>query len=164
MIPTRYSQLCSWLPLVLALLGAACSGAHEPTQGTAPAPPRPPIAPTANVPALVGATISELRTRLGPPGRPPRGFHDPSAITGTSRPGSEPLDSVAAFRVGGLPLLASYDARSGRVHDLLLLGPHEDVLMGQASLQANAAAYLVLPVFRPEQPGRLLGLRVVPTR
>lgn len=162
MISTRYSRFCSRLLPALALL-TACSGAHEPTQGTALASPRPAIAPTANVPALVGATISELRARLGPPGRVPAGFYDPSAYTGINYAGSQQSDSVAAFQVGGLLLLANYDARSGRVHDLLLLGPHEDVLMGQASLQANAAAYLVLPVFRPRPPGRLLGLRVVPT-
>jgi hypothetical protein len=60
--------------------------------------------------------------------------------------------------------VASYNARSRQVRDLLLLGHHEDSLMGRAHLRPNAATYLVMPVFRDNRSFRLLGLRVIPTK
>lgn len=144
------------------LLAASCSGTHEPTQ-QATAAPRSSITPTANVPALLGASIDGLRSRLGT-GQPlPPGFADPLnvaiATNSTAR-----ADSQATFRTGGLTLVASYNARTRQVSDVLLLGQHEDSLMGRASLLTNSHDYLVLPVFRQDKPTRLLGLRIVKTR
>ncbi|WP_198172780.1 hypothetical protein [Hymenobacter ginkgonis] len=69
-----------------------------------------------------------------------------------------------AFKMQGFTLVANYDARTRQVRDLLLVGQHEDSLMGRASLQSNAANYLVLPVFQTGSANRLLGLRIVPTK
>jgi hypothetical protein len=71
---------------------------------------------------------------------------------------------VTTFRTGGLTLVASYNARSREVRDLLLLGHHEDSLMGRAHLQANTPSYLVMPVFYNGNAYRLLGLRVIPAK
>lgn len=137
----------SWLAL------SACSGTHEPAQTPAASQPRGSIAPTTNVPALVGASIDGLRRRLGPTQPLPAGFGDPVMAP----------DSVLAFRTGGLLLLASYDARTRQVRDLLLLGRHEDSLMARATLRTSSPSYLVLPVFRTGSANHLLGLRVIPT-
>lgn len=137
---------------------AACSGAHEPAQTTTTA--RADAAIKANVPALVGLSIDDLHHRLGPLQPLPAGFVDPKVSSGNETRPTMP-DSVAAFQMGGLTLIASFDARTREVRDLLLLGSHEDSLMAQAALRSNASNYLVLPVFYTQQPNRLLGLRVV---
>jgi hypothetical protein len=135
---------------------AGCSGAHEPTQtvGTAP---HAVVAPTANIPALLGHSIDELRSRLGASYTLPAGYRD------LLSDGKASADSLLAFRTGGLQLVAAYDVRTRQVRDLLILGQQEDTLMGRASLQSSARGYLVLPVFRPDNPNRLLGLRVLAT-
>jgi hypothetical protein len=72
-------------------------------------------------------------------------------------------DSLLAFRTGGLTLIASYNAHTRQVRDLLVLGHQEDSLMARASLRANTNEYLLLPVFLTNRPNRLVGLRVVKT-
>jgi hypothetical protein len=135
---------------------AGCSGAHEPTQ-VASTPTHAAITPTANVPALLSSSIDGLRNRLGAAHSLPAGYPDPLSVDKAS------ADSLLAFRTGGLQLVATYNARTRQVHDLLILGQQEDSLMGKASLRSSAREYLVLPVFRPDNPNRLLGLRVIAT-
>ncbi|MGI4835754.1 MAG: hypothetical protein ACRYFK_20040 [Janthinobacterium lividum] len=161
------SLVCSargWL-LAASLAGASwlvgsCSGAHEPVQrGPETTRLRPEIKPTANVPALLGKSIEELRRRLGAAQPLPLIFTD---LTLYDNLAPQPTDSVLVFRTGGLLLAASYNTRSRRVNDLLLLGRHEDSLMHRATLRADAPGYLILPLFYPKRPGALLGLRVIP--
>lgn len=152
-----------------ATLGSAwgvlsgCSGAHEPRRAPLPETRHVQVAPTADVPALVGLSIDGLRQRLGPPQPLPDQLADgeAGALLYTSR---GQLDSLLVFRTGGLLVLATYDARSRRVRDLLLPGHHEDSLMGRAHLRSSASNYLVMPVFRNTRSFRLLGLRVIPTK
>ena len=141
------------------VLAASCSGAHEPTQQTTAAP-RAAIIPTANVPALLSASIDSLRHQLGTAQPLPAGFADPLNVAVAANSAAR-ADSQAAFRTGGLTLVASYNARTRQVNDILLLGQQEDSLMGRASLRTNSRSYLVLPVFRQDSPTRLLGLRIV---
>ncbi|WP_223649285.1 hypothetical protein [Hymenobacter psoromatis] len=148
----------AWL-LLAGGLAAGCSGAHESAQ-TATAPAAATITPTANVPALLGASIDGLRKRLGAAQPLPVDFTDPLNQALTSGPTARP-DSLAAFRTGGLTLIASYDARTRQVRDLVILGRHEDSLMGRASLRANSLNYLIMPVFRVDKPSHLLGLRII---
>lgn len=149
----RASLLC-----VGCWLTGGCSGAHEPTQ-TLPNVPRASIAPATNVPALLGRSIDDLRTKLGPTQQMPRSFIDPIVASSAGPTGQG--DSLAAFRTRGLTLVASYDARTREVRDLLIVGRHEDSLMAQASLQARARHYLIMPVFYADRPNHLLGLRVI---
>ncbi|MGI4762680.1 MAG: hypothetical protein ACRYF0_18360 [Janthinobacterium lividum] len=135
---------------------AGCSGAHEPTQVVG-ATTHAAVAPTANVPALLGSSIDGLRSRLGTAHPLPAGYLDPLSA------GIASTDSLLSFRTGGLQLVATYNAQTRQVRDLLVLGQQEDSLMGRASLRSSAREYLVLPVFRPDNPQRLLGLRVLAT-
>jgi hypothetical protein len=143
------------LALSLAgLLVIGCSSSHEPPHVPASGPAHGQIAPTTDVPALLGKSIDDLRQQLGARHPLPAGL---TAIdTSTNSP-----DSLAAFRTGGLTLVASYDARSRQVRDLLLIGSHEDSLMGRAGLRTNATDYLIMPVFKGRNSHRLLGLRIV---
>lgn len=140
-----------------------CSGSHEPSRVMPAQVGHVQVAPTTNVPALLGNSIDELRQRLGPPQPLPAQFatSEASFLLYTSR---DRLDSLAVFRTGGLLLLATYDAHSRRVRDFLLLGHHEDSLMGRAHLRSGAANYLIMPVFQDVRSFRLLGLRVIPTK
>lgn len=136
---------------------AGCSGSHEPTQ-TVPTPPRASITPTTNVPALLGKSIDDLRSKLGPAQALPANFKDPLlTVTGAS----SVADSLAAFPTGGLTVVARYDARTRQVRDLLVLGSHEDSLMARASLRASARRYLLMPVFFADRPSHLVGLRII---
>lgn len=148
--------------LGLGLLLAGCSRAPEVRHGPTPAIARAQVAPTTDVPALLGASIDGLRQRLGAPVPLPASLRS-SAATTVLAGAVGASDSVATFRTGGLLLLASYDARSRRVRDLVLLGHHEDSLMGRARLRTNAASYLVMPVFYTGHAFRLFGLRVIAT-
>ena len=144
--------------LSLSLLLAGCSGGRESRHAPSAEARHAQVAPTADVPALVGVSIDALHQRLGA-SRPV------AAKVAAAMP--EKLlnlaDSVAAFRTGGLTLIASYNARSRQVRDLLLLGHHEDSLMGRARLRSNDPNYLVMPVFYADNSYRLLGLRVLST-
>jgi hypothetical protein len=159
-----FGNLGSWPGRWAAALGtggllAACSGSHESRHVAATGSMQLQVAPTADVPALLGASIDDLHRRLG-------AMQPLPAALAAALPGSRLVltDSVTTFRTGGLTLVASYDARSREVRDLLLLGHHEDSLMGRAHLQANAANYLVMPVFYKGNSFRLLGLRVIATK
>jgi hypothetical protein len=150
----RYAR--SGWQLVLALVSlllADCSSSHEPPHGPS-GPAHVQVASTANVPALLGKSIDDLRQQLG--ARQPLPVGLTAIDTSTNSP-----DSLAAFKTGGLTLIASYDARSRQVRDLLLLGNHEDSLMGRANLRTNATNYLIIPVFYGRNSHRLKGLRIV---
>jgi hypothetical protein len=121
------------------------------------------VAATTDVPALLGLPIDTLRHRLGPPQPLPKQFAS-SEVGAQLHTARGRLDSLLVFRTGGLLLLATYNAQSRRVRDFLLLGHHEDSLMGRAHLRAGTGRYLVMPVFRDSRSFRLLGLRVIPTK
>ncbi|WP_310392092.1 hypothetical protein [Hymenobacter sp.] len=144
-------------------LVGACSGTHEPLQDRAAPVVAVPLRSGAkvDVPGLLGLSIDEVSQRLGPRLPVPAGFVDPVVAPLVQR--NAPLDSMVLFRHQGLALVASYDHRTRRVSDLLLLGSNESELMSRGQLQIGAAKYLVLPVFQERHPTRLLGLRVVGT-
>jgi hypothetical protein len=142
------------LALALVSLLAACSSSHEPPHVPASGPARVQVAPTADVPALLGKSIDGLDQQLG--ARQPIPVRLPYLKMSVNS-----SDSLAAFRTGGLTLIASYDAHSREVRDLLLVGNHEDSLMGRASLRTNATNYLIMPVFYGRNSRRLLGLRII---
>ncbi len=151
-----------WSAVAAGALLAGCSGAHEPPHMhmSGSSAGHASIAPTTDVPALLGVTIDGLRRQLGTPRPLPPGiqrYEATGVLLGTP-------DSIATFQTGGLLVIANYDAHSRQVRDLLLLGHHEDSLMARASLRANATTYLVMPVFHKGSPYRLLGLRVIATK
>ncbi|AMJ66440.1 hypothetical protein [Hymenobacter sp. PAMC 26628] len=153
-------RFAKFLPLLL--LGAAaqlaCSRAREredsSTARVSVPPARTAAAPAVNLAAVVGRSIDEVRRQLGPARALPAGFQDPVRRSGT--------DSTLAFQPRGLTVVASYDARTRRVLDLLVLGNDEEALMRRTGLLAEAPGYLLLPVFAVNRSTRLVGLRIVP--
>jgi len=153
-------RLGQWATIFGAcLLLAACSGAHESRHVANGSSTQVQVTPTTDVPALLGASIDGLRQRLGAT------MPLPATLANALPEARLALqDSVTTFRTGGLTLVASYNARSRQVRDLLLLGHHEDSLMARARLRTNAPNYLVMPVFYAGSSFRLLGLRVIATK
>lgn len=147
--------------LLGGMLAVGCSGAHEPAERTSESSHHGLVRPTVNVPALLGYSIEGLRQHLGT-ARELTGVLTDTTYFNELAP--KAYDSLLVFRTGGLLLVASYDIRSRHVNDLFLLGHHEDSLMQRASLRADAPNYLVLPAFRSAQPGKLLGLRIIPVQ
>jgi hypothetical protein len=157
-------RLVRWVAaLSLGLSTLGCSGSHEQRRVPLPQVRHVHVTPTTDVPTLVGLSIDGLRQHLGPPQPLPAQFttSEASDLLFTSR---GRLDSLLAFRTGGVMVLATYNSHSRQVRDLLLLGHHEDSLMARAHLRTGAANYLVMPVFRDSRSFRLLGLRVIPTK
>jgi len=140
----------------------SCSGSHEPPR-VPPQVGHVQVAPTTDVPALLGLSIDTLQQRLGPPQPLPERF-TASETNALLYPARGRRDSVLAFRTGGLLLLATYSVQSRQVQDFLLVGHNEDSLMGRARLRSGAGSYLVMPVFRDNISFRLLGLRVIPAK
>ena len=142
---------------------AACSHLSEPAReaghSTVPHPaPRSSARAVVALPALFGLSVDALARHLGPPQPMPTSVQ---AML-TQLPGADPADSTQFFRYRSLEVLVSYDAVTRRFNDLLLLGADEDLLLQRAGLSAEAANYLLLPVFYARRPTQLLGLRVVP--
>jgi hypothetical protein len=147
----------------LLLLGSSLLGACSRTREhqTAVATTHARVAPTANVPALVGLSIDDLLSRLGSRQPVPASFASSAEVLEADNQLTK-QDSLALFKTGGLTLIANYNSHTRQVHELLLLGHHEDSLMTRATLRASASQYLVLPVFANSRPNYLLGLRIVP--
>ena len=148
---------------MLAAALTACSHSGEPVQEPAhPAIARPaaraPLRAVVAVPALLQLSIDELAHYLGP-SQPV-----PAAVQALLRqlPSADPADSTRFFQFRGLNILVSFNDSTRRFNDWLLLGSNEDVLMQRAGLSADAANYLVLPVFHARRPTQVLGVRVVP--
>lgn len=157
----RAALFPTWCWLLAGSCLASCSGTHEQAQVVATAART--SAATTNVPMLLGLSIDELQQRLGAAHQPPASLTDPNgALMGQQEQAMQ--DSVVTFQTGGLTLAASYDPRTRQVRDLLVLGHHEDSLMAKAALRSNSPNYLVLPVFRVNEPNSLLGLRIVATK
>ncbi|MDQ2771256.1 MAG: hypothetical protein M3Y54_12235 [Bacteroidota bacterium] len=160
--------------IFLLLLGAGVAGvvllacshtsepAHEPSLEkltTSPAQKRA-VQPVVDVPFLLTLTVDELPTRLGRPGRVPATFIDPSVVALNQIQSS--IDSSTYFRYRGQEFVVSYNARTRRLNDVLLLGHNEDLLMQRGHLVPAAASYLLVPVFELRNATALQGLRVVP--
>lgn len=147
---------------VLLALAAACSHSGEPVQVPgAPAAVHlaaPRERAVVAMPALLGLPVDTLAQRLGGP-RPM-----PASVLAqlAQLPRADSADSMQYFHYRSLDMVVSYNAATRRFHDLLLLGANEDLLVQRAGLSAEAAGYLLLPVFHVSHPMQQLGLRVVP--
>ncbi len=159
---------------IFLLLGAAtvglvllaCSHTSESTHEASVAqPPMRPaksraVRPVVDVPALLALTIDELPARLGPPGRVPDTFVDPSVVALNEIQAR--IDSTAFFRYRGQAFVVSYNTKTRQLYDVLLLGRDENVLRQRGKLTENAAGYLLVPVFEVRDITALQGLRVIP--
>lgn len=164
---TLYTKLrvVSTLLTSAAALSACSSGGREPRTDVAAAPrqsaaARPAAArPLINLPAALAKRAAGFGSQFGKPRPVGPDFVDPGKAQADDLLAP---DSLALFEPQGLPMIVSFQPRTGAVQDVLLLGPDEATLMRQATLLPNAPTYLLLPVFDSRRADHLLGLRVVP--
>jgi hypothetical protein len=114
-----------------------------------------------DVPSLLTLSIDGLNRKIGPYQRVAPGFVDPILVPMAKQ--NEQVDSTLLFRHKGIELVASYDYRTRRVSNLLLLGSDEDRLMAEGNLRLNSEQYLVLPVFESSRISKIMGVRVIAT-
>ncbi|GAA3924860.1 hypothetical protein [Hymenobacter algoricola] len=160
MRPFRY------LPFVLLLSGiAACTGTQTASEKSSPDVGSVTSArPNAlDMPALVGRNIDQLRRALGPPSE-----------TREEAIGLEPTpeqmkatkgeDWINTFEKNGSTVVVTFNAKTRKVLDMVLIGSNEDELMRRGNLSLTAPNYLVLPVTDPKNAKKVAGLRVVSRR
>jgi hypothetical protein len=118
-----------------------------------------------DVPTFVGYTIEEVRSRLGTPRESQ--LEPPIAKLNQRRRKSLRVADEGwtnTFETNGVTLAVTFNARTRRVRDIVLLGNSEDELMQRGNLILTAPAYIVLPVMNPEKATELLGVRVIGRR
>ena len=160
MRPLRY------LPFVVLLSGlAACTGTQSASEKSAPNMGTPTsVRPNAlDMPALVGRNIDQIRRALGTPKE-----------TNTDAIGLEPTpeqmkatkgeDWINTFDKNGSTVVVTFNARTRKVLDMVLIGSDEDELMRRGNLSLTAQNYLVLPVTDPKNADKVSGVRVVSRR
>lgn len=160
MRPFRY------LTIVLALSGmAACTGTQTTAEKSAPGltgatTTRP---NTLDMPALVGRNIDQIRRAMGPPSETKEqaiGI-EPTAEQMRATKGE---DWINTFEKNGSTIVVTFNARTRKVLDMVLIGSNEDELMRRGNLSLTAPNYLVLPVTDPRNAEQVSGLRVVSRR
>ena len=152
------------LPALFLLIGAiaACTGTQTATEAGSPAVARAEtVAPTSvNLPLLVGRSIDQVRRTLGPP-RETKAQAIGLEPTDEQMKATKGQDWINTFEKNGTTVVVTFDARTRKVNDLVVLGSDEDELMGRASLSLTDAAYTVQPIANPKNDRELIGLRVV---
>jgi hypothetical protein len=115
------------------------------------------------MPALVGRNIDQVRRALGPPVETkdePIGI-EPTAEQMKATKGE---DWINTFEKNGSTVVVTFNAKTRRVLDMVLIGSNEDELMRRGNLSLTAQNYLVLPVTDPKNADKVSGLRVVSRR
>lgn len=151
-----------YLPLLLLLGLAACSGSQTVsevktlTAGTGAAAP----AVVVDVPTLMGRNIDQVRRVLGPPRE-----HQDQKVG--PEPTPEQLKAthgegwINTFERNGTTLVVTFNARTRKVRDLVLIGTDEDEILQKGNLSLTATEYIVLPVVNPQNNREIVGMRVV---
>lgn len=148
--------------LLLLLCGAAaCTRTRVPVETLAPAARRPEhgrVGP--DVVALLSQSIDQVRQRLGPPRETRDMVLGPEPTPAQLRT-QQAEEWINTFEREQTTIVVTFNARTRKVRDLVLLGPDEDVLMRRAGLELVDERYLALPVADPAEPSKTIGVRVV---
>lgn len=149
------------LPLLVLLAAGACTGAQTASEPRTPATESA-AAPAAalDVPALVGRNIDQVRRVLGPPREAPdrKVGAEPTAEQMKATKGE---DWINTFEHNGVTVVVTFNARTRKVRDLVLVGTDEDEILQKGNLSLTSAQYIVLPVVNPSNNREIMGMRVV---
>ncbi|MDU0372403.1 hypothetical protein ACFPAF_18525 [Hymenobacter endophyticus] len=152
-----------YLPVFILSAGlAACSGSQSVSESGMPATGSSEAARTAavDVPVLVGRNIDQVRRALGPPQetKEQKIGLEPTAEQMKATRGE---DWINTFERKGVTVVATFNARTRKVRDLVVVGSDEDELLRNANLSLTAPGYMVLPVANPSNNREIIGMRVV---
>lgn len=118
---------------------------------------------TFDLPILVGRNIDQLRRGLGTP-------HEATQQTMGMEPTPEQMrltrgeDWINTFEKNNTTVVATFNARTRRVRDLVIVGTDEDEMMSRTNLSFTDPDYTVESIVNPEKPTQTIGLRVTPKR
>lgn len=156
-------RLFHYLPVVLLLSGvAACSGSQSISESSNPATGSAEASRTAavDVPSLVGRNIDQVRRSLGTP-RETKDQKIGLEPTVEQMKATKGEDWINTFERNGTTVVATFNARTRKVRDLVVVGSDEDELLRNGNLSLTAPGYMVLPVANPQNNREIVGMRVV---
>ncbi|KUG08395.1 hypothetical protein [Solirubrum puertoriconensis] len=158
----RLNRSCLLLLVLLACAGIACTRTTPAVEVDALPPNRAKRAapPVLNVPDLVGRNIDEVRKALGKP-RETQALPLAAEPTAVQLRTSQAEEWTNTFDYQGATIVATFNAHTRKVRDLVLLGTNEDELMRRGNLDLVGDTYLVLPVPSPAEPSKIMGIRVL---
>jgi hypothetical protein len=144
---------------------AACSRSQTPSETEAPQQSQSKTAQTASIdlPELVKHNIDYLRRQLGPPQEAADEVigADPTAAQLRATKGEGWINT---FRRQGSTLIVTFNARTRKVSDIVLMGTNEEDLMRLGNLSTTAPNYIVLSIPEPGQLNKVRGVRIVPSQ
>jgi hypothetical protein len=152
-----------YLSTLLLVSGlAACSGSQSVSESTTPAAGSAAAARTAavDVPELVGRNIDQVRRTLGPP-RETKSQQIGLEPTAEQMKSTRGEDWINTFERNGTTIIVTFNARTRKVRDLVVVGSDEDELLRNANLSLTAPSYMVLPVADPKDSRSIIGMRVL---
>ncbi|MCC2546710.1 hypothetical protein LJY25_09675 [Hymenobacter sp. BT175] len=152
-------------PFLLLLGLAACTGTQNASENRDPMAQQPTVINPSpiDMPALVGRNIDQLRRSLGAPleTKDEAIGLEPTAEQMKTTKGE---DWINTFEKNGSTLVVTFNARTRKVLDVVLVGSDEDELMRRGNLSLTAPNYIVLPVSDPKNTQKLVGVRIVSRR
>ncbi|RSK48849.1 hypothetical protein [Hymenobacter rigui] len=156
-------RLFRYFSVVLLVSGvAACSGSQSASESTSPVSGSVEASRAAavDVPTLVGRNIDQVRRTLGPP-RETKDQKIGLEPTSEQMKSTHGEDWINTFERNGTTVVATFNARTRKVRDLVVVGSDEDELLRNANLSLTAPGYMVLPVANPKNNREIVGMRVV---
>lgn len=147
------------LPAVVLLLGSLASCTSSQTAAEMSAPMSAASNSSFSLAPLVGRNIDQVRRSLGTP----RETKDQKIGL---EPNAEQLsltkgeDWVNTFDRNGTTIVATFNARTRKVRDLVVIGSDEDELLRRTNLSLTASDYSVQPIVNPKDATQTIGLRV----
>ncbi len=154
---------CYYLSPLMLLAGlGACTGTQTKTENNNPNSTRTEStrAATLDVPLLIGHTIDQVRRSLGPP-KETKDQEIGIEPTSEQMQKTNGEDWVNTFERNGLTIVVTFNARTRKVRDLVLIGSDEDQLLRAGNLSLTDPDYIILPVAHPESSQAILGVRIV---
>lgn len=156
-------RFLSYLWLATLLGAAACTGSQTIAETDGPGISRATVAaPTVSLDlsAVIGRNIDQVRRTLGMP-------REAKAKTMGIEPTPEQMkatkgeDWINTFEKNGTTVVATFNARTRQVRDLVVVGDDEDELLGRTNLSLTSPNYMIVPVANPKNARAMIGLRVM---
>ena len=156
-------SLLRYVSLAALVAAAACTRTQTTVETSSPATGRAENVRSAqalDVPAVVGRNIDQVRRAWGAP-RETREQKIGLEPTAEQLKATRGEDWINTFEKDGTTIVVTFNARTRKVRDLVLMGSDEDELLRRGNLSLTAPEYQVLPVANPQNDREQIGVRVV---
>ncbi|GAA4384388.1 hypothetical protein [Hymenobacter koreensis] len=155
----RSFQPLLWCLVVLFCAAASCTRSTPSNEQAGPSPADVRSGNNIDISALVGRNIDQVRRTLGRPQE--EGQTIGAEPTKDQMRATKGEDWINTFDYRGSTIVVTFNARTRKVRDLVLVGTDEEELMRRGQLSLVSTDYVVLPVNNPTAPTKITGVRVV---